>query len=199
LRLPLIGMNRRGITLIELIIAIVILGIVSIGFASIELFARYQTISSDRRSQILNEAAIAVESIAQKVRYSEGCIKERPFVVDGDGKGINIRKGDSAPGVAEPEPTSINPEMCRFEFEDNVLYYKDSLDAATREAIARKIIDFSLVEIDPEDADNPHPERPYALKIRVKTVYNPDEEISYPDNPDAAIETTVSCPSASAG
>lgn len=190
--LPLPGMSRKGITLIELLVAIIMLGVVGIGFASVGIFARYQTVSADRRSQILNEAAIAVESIAKKVRHSEGWEEEPAFVVDTDGEGVNIRKND---GV----PSTVSSDFCRFEFEGNTLYYRDSPDSPTREVVARKIVEFSLRTVDPIDPATLNPQKPYALSIHVKTVYNPGASISYPDNPDATIDTTVICPSVSMG
>ncbi|MDD4909988.1 MAG: type II secretion system protein [Candidatus Omnitrophica bacterium] len=180
--------RRRAVTLIELLVAIVMFGMISIGFASIELFARYQAVSSDRRSQILNEASIAVEAIARRVRHSEGWVEEPPFIVHANNMGVDIRENDN-------DPVTIGQTMCRFTLVGDELYYQETL-TANRRLIARKIIEFALEAVDPGSSV---PLRPYALRIHVKTVYNPNAAISYPDNPDAAIDTVVVCPSASMG
>lgn len=203
------NLRRKGVTLIELLVAIVMLGMISIGFASVDLFARYQVISSDRRSQILNEASIAVEAIAQKVRHSEGWIDQKPFIIyDPNGDGV----GDDVGGavgkrldvrINNDDPLSIGRDFCRFEIEisqtqgQKLRFYPNfTQNSNSYQTISGKITEFNLTAIDPSNSD---PIRPYALKIHVKTAYDPDAAPTYPDNPDAAIDTVVVCPSASMG
>jgi Tfp pilus assembly protein PilV len=64
--------NESGITLIELIIAIVLMSLVLLGFFSIELFSNHHVISSDRRAKVQNEISYAIEHMSKYVQMSNG-------------------------------------------------------------------------------------------------------------------------------
>jgi hypothetical protein len=63
-----------ALTLLELIISIILLGVIVIGFSSIELFSRYQVISSDRRSIVQNEAAYVLEHMTKNLSQAIGSV-----------------------------------------------------------------------------------------------------------------------------
>ena len=62
----------RGLTLIELMIAIVLLGMFVLGFYSIDLFSRYHVISSDKRAKLQNEISYALEHMSKYVQQANG-------------------------------------------------------------------------------------------------------------------------------
>ena len=61
-----------GVTLIELLIAIVLLSIVTLGFFSIEVFSRHHVLTADRRAQAQNEASYALEHMSKNVARAIG-------------------------------------------------------------------------------------------------------------------------------
>lgn len=58
---------NKSITLIELLIAIVLMSLVVLGFSSIDLFSRYHVITSDRRIKAQNEASYALEHMSKEI------------------------------------------------------------------------------------------------------------------------------------
>lgn len=61
-----------GLTLIELMIAIVLMGMLVLGFYSIDLFSRYHVISSDKRAKLQNEISYAIEHMSKYVQQANG-------------------------------------------------------------------------------------------------------------------------------
>ena len=73
-------MNRRtGITLLELIIAISLLGVVALAFTSIQSFSQYHAIGSDRRAKVQNELSFVLEHIAKNVQRASGDYTHPPI------------------------------------------------------------------------------------------------------------------------
>lgn len=58
---------RRSITLVELLVAVVLVGLLVLGISSIDVFSRFHLITSDRRMQLQNQASLCIERIAKDV------------------------------------------------------------------------------------------------------------------------------------
>ena len=58
-------MHKPGTTLLELVITMVIFGMVIFGFYNIQVFSDYQVVSSSRKAQLQNEAALILEHMAK--------------------------------------------------------------------------------------------------------------------------------------
>ncbi|MCX7927543.1 MAG: prepilin-type N-terminal cleavage/methylation domain-containing protein [Candidatus Omnitrophica bacterium] len=74
-------MNRnkiKSVTLIELIIALTIFTMVILGFLSIDVFSRYQLLSSDRRAKLQNEAAFILDHMTKTLSTVIGSVVEEP-------------------------------------------------------------------------------------------------------------------------
>jgi len=67
-------LSKRSVTLIELLIAIVLLSIITIGFSSIDLFSRYHVLSSERRAKLQNDVSYALEHISKNIGRAIGNI-----------------------------------------------------------------------------------------------------------------------------
>ena len=59
--------NKKGVTLLELIIAVCIFTLIVIGFSSIDTFSRYHVVSSDRRVKLQNDASYVLEHMAKHI------------------------------------------------------------------------------------------------------------------------------------
>ena len=59
--------NKKGLTLIELLIAICIFALIIIGFSSIDTFSRYHVITSDRRAKLQNDASYVLGHMAKNL------------------------------------------------------------------------------------------------------------------------------------
>lgn len=72
--------NAKAITLIELIVSIILLGMVVIGFFSIDLFSRQQLISTDRNARLQNEAVYVLSHINKQLTMAIGDINTFPLI-----------------------------------------------------------------------------------------------------------------------
>jgi hypothetical protein len=57
----------KSVTLVELLISIVLIGLVILGLSNIELFCRNQLLSSERRLKVQNDASFVLEHMAKYV------------------------------------------------------------------------------------------------------------------------------------
>jgi len=89
--------KNRSVSLLELIIAISLLSLIVIAFSSIELFSRYQMVSSDRRARVQNEAAYVVEHMAQNITRAIGNRNQFP-ITNIPSDGIRVRIDSTADG-----------------------------------------------------------------------------------------------------
>lgn len=65
-------MYKKGITLLELLIAIGILGLVVIAFANIHLFSYYQVLTSDKRAKLQHDDSYVLEHMAKEISKAIG-------------------------------------------------------------------------------------------------------------------------------
>lgn len=66
--------SKKSVTLLELLIAITLMGLVILAFSSIDLFSRYHVITADRRAKLQNEASLVVDHITKTVMQASGDI-----------------------------------------------------------------------------------------------------------------------------
>jgi type II secretory pathway component PulJ len=66
-------MLKQGpaLTLLELLIAISLIAVISIGFVSISIFTQHHVISSDRRAKVQNEVSLVLEHMAKNIRGTD--------------------------------------------------------------------------------------------------------------------------------
>jgi len=64
--------RNKSVTLLELLIAIVLLSVLVLGLTSIDVFSRHHVISSDRRSKLQNELYLILEHMTKNVGLAIG-------------------------------------------------------------------------------------------------------------------------------
>jgi len=64
--------TRYSLTLVELIIAMVLVSVIVLGLSSINIFSRYHVISSDRRTKLQNEVSFILEHMNKYVSLAIG-------------------------------------------------------------------------------------------------------------------------------
>lgn len=79
-------MNRKlsSITLLELLIAILLLSVIVLGLGSIDLFSRSHVISSDHRAKIDNDISLALAHMGKEIAKAIGNVKIDKTTTDGD-------------------------------------------------------------------------------------------------------------------
>lgn len=98
----------RAVTLIELIIAIVLLSTIALGFVSIEIFNQFHVITTIRRTKVQNEAALALEHMTKEISKAIGDVTSPPVeinaTISGD-EAIKVLIDANGNGRQDPLPT----------------------------------------------------------------------------------------------
>jgi prepilin-type N-terminal cleavage/methylation domain-containing protein len=72
---------KKAVTLLELLIAIVLLSVVTIGISSIDIFSRSHVLSSQRRTTLQNEASFVLGHMTKEITRAIGNTRIDPAVV----------------------------------------------------------------------------------------------------------------------
>jgi type II secretory pathway pseudopilin PulG len=82
--------NRNAVTLIELLLAVSLLGMVMVVAANIDIAARNFYFRADRQGQLQLRLAVAMERMAKDISYAHGDINDPGIIVGGNS--ISVRK-----------------------------------------------------------------------------------------------------------
>jgi prepilin-type N-terminal cleavage/methylation domain-containing protein len=94
--------RRRGITLLEMLIALTLVGVVSIGILSIDTFSRYQAVTASQRATLQEEAANAIEHMQKHIFTAIGDDLNWPIVLYPGNQGFAARLDTNQNGRLDP-------------------------------------------------------------------------------------------------
>jgi Tfp pilus assembly protein PilV len=97
-------MNRhreKAVTLIELLIAALLLSMIIVGFASVDIFSRNQVLRSSRITQLQNEASFVMDHMTKFVSNAIGDINNVPVHFYTDNRGFRVRYDSNGDGKAD--------------------------------------------------------------------------------------------------
>lgn len=202
---------RKSITLVELLIAIVLIGMIVLGLHSIELFSRFHIIASDRQAKLQNEIAYVLEHMSKKMLNAVGNTNatdpgQRPIAtnsIEVDNT-IQIRTDTNSNGQRDSGDKQI---AYRYRAPDYQIWYYsnytdclDYADPSCYEVITHKIIrpDFSTDTTQPThftySSSNNY------LDLQITACWDPDGDpnaCGTPDNPSITMRARINMPSAS--
>jgi prepilin-type N-terminal cleavage/methylation domain-containing protein len=93
---------KKAVTLIELLICLILIGMVIMGFYSISLFSHYHLLTADRRAKMQNDSTYVLEHMAKKLSQAIGDSTNATVTRYTTGVGIRVRLDSSAPfGAAD--------------------------------------------------------------------------------------------------
>lgn len=81
---------KRSLTLIELLISVAIMSLIVIGFASFEIYARFQILQSDRMAKIQHDTSYVLEHIAREAAKAIGNVNSPAVVIDDSNRRIKL-------------------------------------------------------------------------------------------------------------
>lgn len=131
--------SDKSVTLIELLVAVSILGLLVIGLSNIDTFSHFQVISSDRRAKLQHDAAYVLEHMSknvargignEKINGAETVIQIKDNDDDGSGNSsllikVYIDAGDGTdPDGGGPQPPNP-PNGKREAYNQNPEVYDD--------------------------------------------------------------------------
>jgi Tfp pilus assembly protein PilW len=102
-------MNKRlsGMTLIELVVAVILLSVIILAVMSIGSFGRYHLISSDRRARLQNELSFALEHMQKNIVQATGNATNPPIVVLANGFSVRVDR-NLVPTLSIADDTTIS-------------------------------------------------------------------------------------------
>lgn len=200
----------KSVTLLELLIALVLMSLIVLGFSSIDLFSRYHVITSDRRVKIQNEASLGLEHMTKQISRAIGneiadganqvvdttAIAGDPAIrvyVDANGNG----KKDSSPSdywIAYRFTGATGNPNTQYQ----IWYYSNYVNPGSPyETIARNITLFTPIK--PINSSNQLNNN--FITIQLTACWNPATAVlpnGAADNPCVSMNTNIKMPSVSA-
>jgi type II secretory pathway pseudopilin PulG len=82
--------KKKSITLIELIISIIILGIIILAVAQLDFFSNASVVYGQRRVRLTNEASLALEHITRNLRQAIGTVIDPAVTNDAIGGDVGL-------------------------------------------------------------------------------------------------------------
>ncbi|MFH1338583.1 MAG: hypothetical protein ABIH40_01900 [Candidatus Omnitrophota bacterium] len=143
---------KRSITLAELLIAIALLGLLIIAIFSLDNYARFHLITSDRRARLQNEAFLCVEQMVKDAIRGIGYVGDPAVLsvpsVYCTSTELRIRV-DNGNGQIDSTSAAGGDFMVRFNRNGNDLeYYPDYIRNSTQfEVLTRKVVNPAGVDI----------------------------------------------------
>jgi prepilin-type N-terminal cleavage/methylation domain-containing protein len=90
--------TSKGTTLLELLIALVVMGLVIFGFYNIQLFSDFQVVTSTRKSVLQNEAVYVLEHMGKQMGRAVSNGNVYPVTVDASGNALRVWVDSSRDG-----------------------------------------------------------------------------------------------------
>jgi prepilin-type N-terminal cleavage/methylation domain-containing protein len=202
----------RGVTLPELIIALVLISVVVMGIFSIDLFSRYQVSTSDRRAKVQNEVSYVLEHMSKQVARAIGNLQidgadNVTYLWDpssGKYRKISVYIDASRNGTREPENSAPNQDVDHwiayfFDSAANIVNYcslctenpqRECNNCPGWETLSNKIIDF-----DPIKPVFP----PNIIEMNITACWNTTaiNTCGSPDNPSVTMRSRIWLPGVS--
>jgi hypothetical protein len=181
------GRVKRSVTLIELLIAISLVGFLIIGISTIDNFARFHLMSSNRRSQIQNQTSYLLEHMAKNMIGRETITSG----ISGD-SAVKVYIDYDSNGQRDSNDKQIAYRYRGSGGNYEVWYYSNYTDnPASYVVITNKIIGFSPTY----DPSNNY------FEMEITACWDPDGApyaCGTSDNPQIAIKTQIKMPAVSA-
>lgn len=129
----------------ELLVAIVLVGLLVLGVSSIDVFSRFHLITSDRRVQLQNQASLCVEQVAKDVVRGIGTASD-PAVQACTANELQVRYDSNNNGQIDSTTAVGGDKLARFYRNGNQFeYYPDyGRDNSTHKDLTTKVVNHVL-------------------------------------------------------
>ena len=199
--------SKSAVTLIELLVALSLLGLLVVGISSLNTYAQYHLITSDRRATVQNQLSLVLEYMSRDIVRATGDSSNPGIFYEGlGGPEFTIRVDGNLP----PTPHDYSDDdFIRYEYLIACPSYKIKrivtfYDPAKPQDI--KVLNTRHVILD--DANNgftsnilPNASNGIGIQVRLKGCYNPYDiaTCGSSNNPQLEMRTVVFSRSASGG
>lgn len=180
---------NKSITLLELLIALVIMGLLIVGFSSIDLFSRYHVIASERRAKLQNEVSFGLEHMTKSIGRAIGDINDPPVIVDYAVPRLDIWVDNNSNGMKDADDLQV--VYVYDSGSQNLSYLPDALVPQDEHLISQRIHLFNVTY----NATNNY------IFITIGSCWDPAQTggvlCGSPDNPAVIMNATIRMPSVS--
>jgi len=194
---------KKSLTLIELLVALVILSLLVIGLSSIDIFSRFHVLSADRRARSQNEATYILEHMTKQITQAIGDANHNPVQINNlpDGQ-ITIVQIDSN-GDGRLDPSDDRRIAYRYydrsapNYKYQVRFTPDCLginctQSNVWETVSLHVVSFNCMHTWTDT------QRDNFMNVTIGVTWNPDNPICHPiDNPCVTMTTTIKMPAVS--
>jgi len=182
--------HHKSVTLVELLIAISLLGLVILAATSIDLFARRQLRDTDIRTQLINEISPAMEHMVKNILQGIGDINNPGVIGTHGGNTIQIRQDTNGNSRADD---SYN---ITYQLLGNNILFTDTFLGISNEVIAQRITNLTFSYIDTNSNGVPD-SRDALLDINITARWDPTLSPDSITNPEVQLNSRVQLRSAS--
>ena len=192
----------QALTLLELLIAIILVFAILYAINNIEVFSRYQVTAADQRAKVQNEISFALEHMHKHIVRAIGNASDWPVLRDADGNGIRIRIDSNYNGQVDSGDTWIAYRHENLGAQDSEIRYYSNIVSSpgTYERIANKIVREGGSEKGLRFIGNFNPTTNFLedsiIEIVLTGRWRPDQP-STEDNADTSMRTRIYMPSVS--
>ncbi|MDP3731694.1 MAG: prepilin-type N-terminal cleavage/methylation domain-containing protein, partial [Candidatus Omnitrophota bacterium] len=189
--------RSRGLTLIELLIALSLFTLIVLGFSNIDTFSRYHVMSSDRRAKLQNDASYVLEHMAKEINKAIGDVNNSAVVIEDSNRRVKIyidlASDGSSAGDGKRGTEGDRWIAYQFTVSPNyeIRYYSDYIGNPTSyEIISRKASSFSSTY---SPANN-------YVEVQLTACWNPASPGTCgtsPDNPNVKMLNRINMPAVS--
>jgi prepilin-type N-terminal cleavage/methylation domain-containing protein len=196
----------KAVTLLELLIAMVLIGMIVLGLHTIEIFSRFHILASDRRVKLQNDATYVLEHLAKTMLNAVGDVGDasrNPIetnTIEGD-NALRIWTDTNSNGQRDTGDKQVAYRYNATNYE--IWYYSNYTDAPdTYEVITKGIIrpDFNTNI----DATQPtyfvYSSANNYIEAQITACWDPDEDpnaCATADNPSITMKACINMPSVS--
>ena len=199
---------RRAVTLIELIVAIIIVAVIILAINNLDIFSRYHLISSDRRAKLQNDVSRSLEHITKNVANaigSEVVNGDNTVVLETTPNSLSVFIDGNQNGVRDTVAANQDYWIGYRRANNNLIYcsYSTTFDISecannNKETIARNITEFDL-DTGTSYFDTAGKLINNYLDLKITACYNPAQTCGTQDNPSVTMNSTLTMPSVSFG
>lgn len=188
--------QNNSLTLLELIIAMVLLSLVVLSFSSMDIFSRFEVLSSDRRAKLHNEVSYVLEHMTKEIGKAIGSAgisgQEPVFIIGGTFIQMRIDTNGNGKLDAYPDDRIIAYRWTNSTYK--VEYCSDYIGTCAGpgyQTLSQKISNFTA---------SPNPIINNYVDVSLTACYEPTGT-TYPcgtrDNPNVTMQTRIKMPSVS--
>lgn len=136
----------KSVTLIELLIAMSLLGLLVIGISSVDTFSRYQLTSANLRSKLQNEVSFLLEHMAKNINMAIGGVNDTIVTIDDSDRRIRVYIDSNTTGTKGKRDDNDYEIAYQFNATPyNVTYFPDFTNSpSSYETVAHNITIFNV-------------------------------------------------------